>query len=79
MFVELEEGMLLLGFCAGSLYWGEKGNKAFDVIKERKIEQSLMKVKDCLVSEFEGVWQSGIEFWHVSFQLSINAWEERLN
>lgn len=40
----------------------KKGNKAFDLIKEQKIEQSLMKVKDCLVSEFEGVWQSGIEF-----------------
>lgn len=40
----------------------KEGNKAFDLIKEQKIEQSLMKVKDCLVSEFEDVWQSRIEF-----------------
>lgn len=80
MLVEIDGGMLLLGFCTGLLYWGMKeGNKAFDLIKEQKIEQSLMKVKDYLVSEFEGVWQSGIEFWRVNFQLSINAWVERLN
>ena len=40
----------------------KKGNKAFNLIKEQKIEQSLMEGKDCLVSELEGVWQSGIEF-----------------